>query len=145
MELKIYTDGACSGNPGAGGWGVVMLYGGKKKELSGYCPATTNNRMELTAVIEGMRAIKTPVPTQIITDSKYIVDAINKDWIAGWQRNGWKTAAKKPVANQDLWTELLSLIAKHKPKFIWVKGHADNEYNNRCDAMAVAEIKKHVI
>jgi ribonuclease HI len=143
VELKIYTDGACSGNPGAGGWGVVMLYNGKKKELSGYAPATTNNRMELTAVIQGMRAIKQPVPVAIITDSKYIVNAVDKGWIPNWVKNGWKNSQKKPVANRDLWEQLMELNAKYQPKYVWVKGHADNEYNNRCDNLAVTEIKLH--
>jgi ribonuclease HI len=142
MELQIYTDGACSGNPGAGGWGVVMLYNGKKKELSGYDPATTNNRMELTAIIRGLSAIKTKTPTTVITDSKYVVDAINKNWITNWQNNNWKNSQKQPVANKDLWQELLSLIALHRPKFVWVKGHADNEHNNRCDTLATEEIAK---
>jgi ribonuclease HI len=144
-ELLIYTDGACSGNPGAGGWGVVMLYGGVKKEMSGYAPDTTNNRMELTAVIRGLSAVKKPVKITLYTDSKYITDAINKNWVLNWQRNGWKNASKSPVKNQDLWQELLALIAKHRPIFVWVKGHADNEHNNRCDELAVAEIKKNMI
>jgi ribonuclease HI len=146
-ELHIYTDGACSGNPGAGGFGVVMLYGGKTKELSGFEPQTTNNRMELTAVISGLSAIKNrekSFSTAVFTDSKYIVDAINKNWVGAWQKNGWKNSQKKPVANQDLWQTLLTLNALHRPKYVWVKGHADNEYNNRCDAMAVAEIKRNV-
>jgi ribonuclease HI len=141
-ELLIYTDGACSGNPGAGGWGVVMIYGNKIKELSGFAPATTNNRMELTAVISGLSAIKRKTPATIYTDSKYITDAINKNWAGRWQKNGWKSSQKQPVANQDLWQELLALNAKYCPEYVWVKGHADNKYNNRCDEMAVAEIKK---
>jgi ribonuclease HI len=147
-ELFIYTDGACSGNPGAGGWGAVLLYGGKEKELSGFEPETTNNRMELTAVIQGLQAIKPnglgSTKINIITDSKYVADAINKNWTVNWQKNGWKNSQKKPTANRDLWEKLLDLTAKYHPKFVWVKGHADNKYNNRCDRLAVAEIKKHI-
>jgi ribonuclease HI len=142
-ELAIYTDGACSGNPGAGGWGVVMIYGSQIKELSGFESDTTNNRMELTAVISGLAAIKKKTPTAVYTDSKYIVDAINKGWLRNWIKNNWKNSQKKEVANQDLWRQLLELTAKHKPRYIWVKGHADNKYNNRCDDLAVTEIKKH--
>ncbi|MDR1917919.1 MAG: ribonuclease HI, partial [Christensenellaceae bacterium] len=107
-ELLIYTDGACSGNPGAGGWGVVMIYGDRYKELSGFAPDTTNNRMELTAVISGLSAIKRKTPTTVYTDSKYIADAINKNWLGSWQKNNWKTSQKKPVANQDLWQQLIT-------------------------------------
>ncbi len=143
-ELKLYTDGACSGNPGPGGWGVVMLYKDNKKEMSGFCPDTTNNRMELTAVIEGLSAIKNrTIKTTVYTDSKYIVDAINKDWTTNWIKNGWKNSAKKPVANQDLWIKLLELNKIINPTYEWVKGHSTNEYNNRCDELAVNEILIH--
>ena len=141
MTLKIYTDGACSGNPGPGGWACVLLFGDKKKELSGFVADTTNNRMELLAVIHGLQAVKKPCPVQIYSDSSYVVNAINKGWLKSWQGNGWKTADKKDVKNRDLWEELSALCDKLQPTFFWVKGHADNEWNNRCDELAVAEIK----
>ncbi|MCL2756079.1 MAG: ribonuclease HI [Firmicutes bacterium] len=139
--LEIYTDGACSGNPGPGGWGVVMLYNGSKKELSGYEQATTNNRMEMQAAIEGLRAIKASCPVLLYSDSSYLVNAVNKGWLENWQKNGWKTADKKEVKNQDLWQELVSLNKQYNPKYIWVKGHAENEHNNRADELAVSAIK----
>ena len=145
-ELSIYTDGACSGNPGPGGWGVVMLYGDRKKEMSGFDPATTNNRMELTAVIKGLSAVKAAVPKiKVFTDSKYIVSAINEKWLDGWMVKDWKNSAKKPVANQDLWEQLNALNVKYRPAYIWVKGHSTNEHNNRCDELAVAEIKNNMV
>lgn len=142
--LKIYTDGACSGNPGAGGWAAVLLYGTAKKEISGFVPDTTNNRMELFAAIEGLRAVK-PQPglkIELYSDSAYLINAVNQNWLTGWQQNGWRTADKKEVKNKDLWLELIELNRKLSPAFIKVKGHSDNEYNNRCDELAVAEIKK---
>jgi len=145
MILQIYTDGACSGNPGPGGWGVVMLYGDKRRELSGFAPDTTNNRMELLAVIEALSAIKTPTPTEIYSDSKYIIDALTKGWLTSWQRNGWKTSAKQPVKNQDLWEQLIILNATHNPTYHWVKGHSTNPHNNRADELAVAEIKRNML
>jgi ribonuclease HI len=138
--LSVYTDGACRGNPGPGGWGAVLLFEGRTKELSGFDPKTTNNRMELTAVIAGLSAVKSKVPITVYSDSKYVVDAITQGWISCWVKNGWKTAAKKPVANRVLWEQLIKLNAKYDPKYIWVKGHADNEYNNRCDELAVNAI-----
>ncbi len=142
--IAIYTDGACSGNPGPGGWGTILRYQGKEKELSGFEPNTTNNRMELTAVIQGLSALKTTeVPVTIYTDSKYIVDAINQHWIENWQTRGWRTAAKQPVANRELWEQLIALNQKFHPTYIWVKGHSTNEYNNRCDALAVQEYLNH--
>ncbi|MCM1404577.1 MAG: ribonuclease HI [Prevotella sp.] len=142
--IAIYTDGACSGNPGPGGWGVVLLYNGNEKPLSGFEPNTTNNRMELTAVIQGLSALKTvTLPVTVYTDSKYIVDAINNHWLDNWQMKGWRTAAKQPVANRDLWEQLILLNQKFTPTYVWVKGHSTNEYNNRCDAMAVQAIQDH--
>lgn len=141
-KISLYTDGACSGNPGPGGWGVVLIYQDNKKEMSGYQANTTNNRMELTAVIQGLTAIKTTdMAVTVYTDSKYIVDAINQNWLTGWVQKGWVNAAKKPVANRDLWEELLRLNQKYQPEYVWVKGHSTNEYNNRCDELAVSAIK----
>lgn len=140
-EIDIYTDGACSGNPGPGGWGVVLIYQENKKELSGYQPETTNNRMELFAAIQGLSALKESCAVNLYSDSSYLVNAFEKQWIEKWQRNGWKTSTKSPVENQDLWKLLLIHVCKHQVRFIKVKGHSDNQYNNRCDEMAVAAIK----
>lgn len=140
-EIDIYTDGACSGNPGPGGWGVVLIYQENKKELSGYQPETTNNRMELFAAIQGLSALKESCVVNLYSDSSYLVNAFEKHWIEKWQRNGWKTSRKSPVENQDLWKLLLIHVRKHQVRFIKVKGHSDNQYNNRCDEMAVAAIK----
>ena len=140
-EIDIYTDGACSGNPGPGGWGVVLIYQENKKELSGYQPETTNNRMELFAAIQGLSALKESCVVNLYSDSSYLVNAFEKHWIEKWQRNGWKTSTKSPVENQDLWKLLLIHVRKHHVRFIKVKGHSDNKYNNRCDEMAVAAIK----
>ena len=140
-EIDIYTDGACSGNPGPGGWGVVLIYQENKKELSGYQPETTNNRMELFAAIQGLSALKESCVVNLYSDSSYLVNAFEKHWIEKWQRNGWKTSTKSPVENQDLWKLLLMHVRKHQVRFIKVKGHSDNQYNNRCDEMAVAAIK----
>ena len=142
MILQIYTDGACSGNPGAGGWAAVLLYGGTRKEISGFDAATTNNRMELLAAIMGLRAVKKPCEIELYSDSSYVVNAINKGWLVNWQQNGWRTSAKEPVKNQDLWEELVALNVRLRPKYIKVKGHSDNEFNNRADELAVGEIKK---
>lgn len=138
-KIEIYTDGACSGNPGKGGWGAVLVYGNNEKELSGGNPDTTNNRMELTAVIEALKALKIPCEVTLTTDSKYVCDAINKGWVYSWQKNGWRKADKKPALNADLWQELLPLLEKHSIKFIWVKGHNGHPYNERCDKLAVNE------
>ena len=138
-EVKIYTDGACSGNPGPGGWGVILKYGAVEKELSGGEPLTTNNRMELMAAIQGLSALRERCRVLLYSDSKYLVDAMQKGWAAGWQENGWKKADKKPAKNPELWEKLLELCRLHDVEFIWVKGHAQNPYNNRCDQMAVAE------
>ena len=141
-EVTIYTDGACSGNPGPGGWASILMAGGVKKELSGGERDTTNNRMELMAVIEGLRALKRPCKVDIYSDSAYVVNAFSQDWIGKWTRNGWKNSAKAEVANCDLWKELLVLTSRHEVVFHKVKGHSDNEFNNRCDELAVAEWKK---
>lgn len=142
--IEVYTDGACSGNPGPGGWGSVLIYQGREKELSGFELNTTNNRMELTAVIHGLTALKTTaVPVTVYTDSKYIVDAINQHWIDNWQARNWRNSAKQPVANRDLWEQIIILNNKFKPTYIWVKGHSTNKYNNRCDALAVQAIQDH--
>lgn len=135
-KVTIYTDGACSGNPGPGGWGAILLYGKHKKELSGASPQTTNNIMELTGVIESLKAIKEACIIDIYTDSKYVIDGIT-DWIHDWKLKGWKNTAKKPVKNKELWMELDELSNKHKISWHWVKGHADNPLNNRCDELAV--------
>ena len=136
--VTIYTDGACSGNPGPGGWGAVLRYRGIEKELSGGEAMTTNNRMELTAVIEALEALKEPCAVELWSDSKYVIDALEKGWAKGWQKKGWIKADKKPALNPDLWARLLDLTEKHELRCHWVKGHADNEFNNRCDALAVA-------
>ena len=141
-QVELYTDGACSGNPGPGGWGAILVYKGTERELSGGEKNTTNNRMELTAVIKGLSALKESCVVELYSDSKYVIDALEKGWAVSWQARGWKKADKKPALNPDLWEVLLNLIDKHKVNYHWVKGHADNPYNNRCDAMAVAESKK---
>ena len=141
-EVTIYTDGACSGNPGPGGWAAILMAGGAKKEMSGGERDTTNNRMELMAVIEGLKALKRPCKVDIYSDSAYVVNAFEQNWIGKWVKNGWKNSAKAEVANSDLWKELIDLTATHNVTFHKVKGHADNEFNNRCDELAVAEWKK---
>lgn len=141
-SVTIYTDGACSKNPGPGGWAAVLMYKQNKKEISGSEPATTNNRMELTAAIEGLRALKQSCSVELYTDSAYLHNGFALGWLYNWQRNGWRTSNKRPVENQDLWMELLSLSKQHKITWHKVKGHADNEFNNRCDELARGEIKK---
>ena len=136
-HVEIYTDGACSGNPGKGGWGAVLVYNGKEKELGGFAPETTNNRMELTAVIEALKALKEPCSVTLTTDSKYVCDAINQGWVYSWEENNWRKADKKPALNVDLWEELLALLEEHEVEFIWVKGHDGHKYNERCDKLAV--------
>ena len=140
--VTIYTDGACSGNPGPGGWGAILEWQGHEKELSGGEAQTTNNRMELTAVLTALSLLKEPCTVELYSDSKYVVDAIDKGWLYGWQKKGWIKADKKPVLNVDLWQQLLPLLAGHDVHLHWVKGHAENEKNNRCDQLAVAESKK---
>ena len=141
-EIVIYTDGACSGNPGPGGWGTILMYQDQKKEISGGMKNTTNNVMEITAVIEGLKSLKFPCKVQIYSDSAYVVNAFNQKWIYGWLKNGWKNASKEPVKNKELWQELYDLTKTHEVTFIKVKGHSDNEYNNRCDEMAREAITK---
>ncbi len=140
--VTLYTDGACSGNPGPGGWGAILEFQGTEKELSGGEASTTNNRMELTAVIEGLSALKEPCIVELYSDSKYVIDGLSKGWAASWQKNGWRKSDKKPALNPDLWEKLLELTTIHTLRYHWVKGHADNPKNNRCDALAVAESKK---
>ncbi|NLJ73100.1 MAG: ribonuclease HI [Syntrophomonadaceae bacterium] len=140
--IKIYTDGACAGNPGPGGWGVVLLYNDLEKELSGYVSETTNNRMELLAVIKGLEALKVQNwEVNIYSDSAYVVNAINNNWLANWQNNGWKNSKKEAVANQDLWQRLLELMTLNKVKLNKVKGHSGDKWNERCDKLATDEIK----
>ena len=140
--VTLYTDGACSGNPGPGGWGAILAYEGTEKELSGGEKSITNNRMELTAVIEGLSALTEPCIVELYSDSKYVIDALQKGWAVSWQKNGWRKADKKPALNADLWKKLLALAAQHDLRCHWVKGHADNPKNNRCDQLAVEQYKK---
>lgn len=140
-KVEIYTDGACSGNPGKGGWGAVLIYNSKEKQFSGADPSTTNNRMELTAVIEALKALKEPCEVTLTTDSKYVCDAINKGWVYSWQKKGWKKADGKKALNVDLWQLLLEQLQIHKVEFVWVKGHAGHKYNEICDTLAVNEYK----
>ena len=141
-HVDIYTDGACSGNPGAGGWGAVIVYKGKEKELSGGDRDTTNNRMELTAVIMALKALKEPCEITLTSDSKYVVDGITKGWAASWRAKGWRKGDGKPALNPELWGELLDLLTVHSVEFVWVKGHAGHPYNERCDRLAVGEYEK---
>ncbi len=141
-QVELFTDGACSGNPGPGGWGAILRFGTKQKELSGGEKHTTNNRMELTAVIEGLLALKEPCNVILTTDSKYVADGIGRGWAANWKKNGWRKADKKPALNPDLWDELLRLCDIHTLSINWIKGHAGHTENERCDALAVAESKK---
>ena len=140
-KVIIYTDGACSGNPGPGGWGAILMYKGAKKEISGGMKQTTNNIMEVTAVIEALKCLKVESDVQVYSDSAYTVNAFNQGWIFNWIKKGWKTASGEPVKNKELWQELYDLTKKHKVEFIKVKGHSDNEFNNRCDEMARNAIK----
>ena len=140
--VTLYTDGACSGNPGPGGWGAILEYNGVEKELSGGEDSTTNNRMELTAVIRGLQALKEPCTVELYSDSKYVIDALEKGWAWGWKKRGWVKSDKKPALNSDLWETLLPLTQKHDVHYHWVKGHAENPKNNRCDELAVSEWKK---
>lgn len=142
-EVIIYTDGACSGNPGPGGWGALLIWNGKEKELSGSEPNSTNNRMEMRAVIEALKALKRPCHVKIHSDSALVVNAFKQGWIENWLKKGWKKADKKPVENQDLWKEMLKAMDDHKVSWIKVKGHADNDLNNRVDRLAVEASKKY--
>lgn len=141
-QVEIYTDGACSHNPGPGGWGVVLLYGPHRRELSGFEPHTTNQRMELTAAIKGLEELKERCAVRLYSDSAYLINGFNLGWIENWQRNGWRNSRKEPVSNSDLWMALLKLSQQHKIEWIKVKGHSDNELNNRCDELARQAIRK---
>ena len=140
--VEIFTDGACSGNPGPGGWAAILVAGGREKEVSGGVQSTTNNRMELTAAIEALKKLKKPCSVTLYSDSAYLVNAFLQGWLASWKRNGWKNSTKQPVSNMDLWQELDRLSQMHQITSRKVKGHSDHEYNNRCDALAVAEVAK---
>ena len=140
--VSIYTDGACSGKPGPGGWGAILCYQGVEKVLSGGEALTTNNRMELSGVIAALQALKEPCVVELYSDSKYVIDALDKGWAQGWRKKNWIKSDKKPALNPDLWETLLDLTARHEMHYHWVKGHADNEYNNRCDRLAVSEREK---
>lgn len=142
-EVTIYTDGACSGNPGIGGWGAILIYNNNAKKISGYDKSTTNNRMELFAVIQALRCLKESCICTIHSDSQYVVDAFEKKWLDMWQQNNWKTSSKSDVKNIDLWKALLYEVKKHQVKFVKVKGHSDDVYNNICDEMATGEVEKY--
>lgn len=140
-KVTIYTDGACSGNPGPGGWGAILMYKDTKKEISGGQMNTTNNIMEITAVIEALKLLKYECDVEVYSDSAYVVNAFKQKWIQNWKKNNWRTSSKEPVKNRELWEELSELVDKHNVTFIKVKGHSDNEYNNRCDELARSAIK----
>jgi ribonuclease HI len=140
-EVTIYTDGACSGNPGPGGWGAILMYEGHKKEISGAEALTTNNRMEITAVIEALAMLKVPCRVRCYSDSAYVVNCFRNEWYVNWQKNGWKNSKGQPVENQDLWKKLLSYMETHDVTYVKVKGHSDNEWNNRCDELARMAVK----
>ena len=143
--VNIYTDGACSGNPGPGGWGTILVYGSVQKELSGASDDTTNNRMELTGVIEGLSALKESCKVELYSDSKYVCDALLKGWLESWVQNGWKKADKKPVLNAELWQQLYELLKKHEVSVHWIKGHNGHEFNERCDKLAVEAYQKYLV
>ena len=136
-QVSIYTDGACSGNPGPGGWAAILIYQGREKELCGGEKQTTNNRMEMTAVISALEALKEPCEVGLWSDSRYVIDALEKGWAESWKKKGWKRSNKEPALNPDLWEKLLTLTAQHRMHYHWVKGHAESSYNNRCDELAV--------
>lgn len=140
-EVELYTDGACSGNPGPGGWGAILRYKGRERELAGGEGETTNNRMELTAAIRGLEALTEPCVVTLYSDSQYLCKAINEGWLSSWKARGWKKADKSPVLNVDLWQQLQAQLSRHQVSFVWVKGHAQNPFNNRCDALAVEQSK----
>ena len=142
-QVEVYTDGACSGNPGPGGWCAILRYGEIEKQLSGGEAKTTKNRMELTAVIEALRALKTPCRVELYSDSKYVIDALEKGWARGWKARGWVKSDKKPALNPDLWEQALEQEARHKLTYVWVKGHAGHPENERCDQLAVAQSQAH--
>ena len=135
-HVDIYTDGACRGNPGKGGWGAILVYGEREKELCGGEKETTNNRMELSAVIAALSALREPCEITLTSDSKYVVDAVTKGWVESWRKNGWRKADKSPALNVDLWEQLLPLLARHSVRFVWVRGHNGHPYNERCDVLA---------
>lgn len=141
-SIDIYTDGACSGNPGPGGWAAVLMYGSAKKEIAGGEPRTTNNRMEMMAVIRALESLTQPCEVRLHSDSAYVINCFKNRWYENWQRNGWKTASKQPVENRDLWERLLQQVARHKVTWVKVKGHSNDVWNNRCDELARAEAKK---
>ena len=141
-HVEIYTDGACRGNPGPGGWGAVLVYAGREKEFSGGAAETTNNRMELTAAISALEALREPCKVTLTSDSKYLIDAITQGWAIGWRARGWKKADKSPALNVDLWEKLLALLDVHEVSFVWIKGHAGHPYNERCDTLATTEADK---
>ncbi|HIT07515.1 MAG TPA: ribonuclease HI [Candidatus Merdivicinus faecavium] len=141
-QVTLYTDGACSGNPGPGGWGAILECDGRRKELSGGEASTTNNRMELTAVIEGLSALKYGCAVTLVSDSKYVIDAITKGWVYSWKAKGWRKADKSPALNVDLWERLLPQLARHEMTYNWVKGHAGHPQNERCDEMAVEQSRR---
>lgn len=141
--MEIYTDGACSGNPGPGGWAAVLLFGSHQKEISGYEPDTTNQRMELLAAIKGLQSLNRPCRVKLYSDSAYLINAFTLGWIENWQRNGWLNSKREPVSNADLWHDLVELAEQHDIDWIKVKGHSDNKFNNRCDALARAAIEEH--
>lgn len=142
-KVQIYTDGACSGNPGEGGWGAILIYGGKEREISGYDEMTTNNKMELQAAIEALKCLKEPCEIELFSDSAYLINGFNKKWIDKWKLNGWTNSSKDEVKNIEHWKELDLLNRTHRITWVKVKGHSDNEFNNRCDKLATNEIKKH--
>ena len=142
-QVTIYTDGACSGNPGPGGWGAILMYGAHKRELSGGDASTTNNRMELTAFLEALRQLKEPCEIDLYSDSQYVINGLEKGWAKGWRARGWKKADKSPALNPDLWAPLLAESEKHKITYHWLKGHAGHPENERCDRMAVEQSKKY--
>lgn len=143
-NIKMYTDGACKGNPGAGGYACILVYGENEKVLSGGERETTNNRMELSAVIAGLEALKEPCSVEVISDSKYVVSAINEGWLRSWMKNNWKKSDKKPVLNVDLWQRFIEVSEKHDITFTWVRGHNGHDYNERCDTIAVSEAEKFI-
>ncbi|MDD2268630.1 MAG: ribonuclease HI [Eubacteriales bacterium] len=140
--VQLYTDGACKGNPGPGGYGAILRFGSREKELSGGEISTTNNRMELMAAIVGLEALTEPCEVTLYSDSKYLVDSVTKRWVYSWRKNGWKKADKKPALNVDLWERLLIMLKKHRVAFVWIRGHDGHEFNERCDQLAVAEAEK---
>ena len=142
-EVTLFCDGACSGNPGPGGWGAILRYGARERELSGGEAQTTNNRMELTALLEGLRLLKEPCAVRVVTDSQYVANGIGKGWARGWQRNGWRKSDKKPALNADLWEALLGEIDRHEVRIAWVRGHSGHPENERCDKLAVAQVRKY--